>query len=96
MKALILLPICLLAACGGKTVRSAPEPVVVTKEVRVPVAVACVPSNYQTARPNYVDSDSLLKQAADAAERLQLLWAGRAQRIARERENEIVISGCTQ
>lgn len=94
MKALIVLPFLLLAACGSKQVVSAPEPIVVTKEVHVPVSTPCVPSNYDPQHPDYKDSDSALKSAEDAAVRYQLLWAGRAQRIAREKENDVAIAGC--
>ena len=94
MKALILLPFLgLVAACGGAgTAR--PEPIIVTKEVKVPVAMPCIPSTYDAKRPDYADTDEALKAAADAAERYQLLWGGRAQRQAREVENETVIAGC--
>jgi hypothetical protein len=44
--------------------------------------------------PVYVDSDSVLKKAKDAAERFQLLFAGRMQREARLNEIEPVISSC--
>ena len=89
MKVLFLLP--LLAACA--TTPRVAEPVTVIQKVSVPVSVPCVPSNYDSTRPDYVDGDTVLR-AASIPERLQLLWAGRAQRIARERENETVIAGC--
>lgn len=94
MKSLICLPfLVLVAACATKPA-ARPEPIIVTKEVKVPVSVPCVPENYDPKRPDYADSDAALKAAADAAERYQLLWGGRAQRQAREKENEAVISGC--
>lgn len=94
MKGLILLPVLAFAsACATKPLER-PEPIVVTKEVKVPVSTPCVPETYDPKRPDYVDSDGALKKAADAAERYQLLWGGRAQRQAREKENEAVISGC--
>jgi hypothetical protein len=93
VKFLLLLPLMALTACMGGA-RVAPEPIVVVKEVKVPVAAGCVPSNYVFADPDYVDTDNALRAAADAAERLQLLWGGRAQRIARDREKEIVVRGC--
>jgi hypothetical protein len=93
VKSLILLPfLALFAACGGQPKHV--EPIVVVKEVKVPVSVACVPETYDAKRPDYADSDGALRVALDAAERYQLLWAGRAQRQAREKENEAVISGC--
>ena len=92
MKALIAAPLLvLLSACATAKV---PEPRVVIQEVQVPVAVSCVPQSYDRTRPDYVDSNDALKSAVDPAERYQLLFAGRAQRQAREQENEAVISGC--
>jgi hypothetical protein len=94
MKILALAPVALaLAACGGAT-QARPEPIVVTKEVMIPVSAPCIPLTYDTKRPDYVDGDDRLRSAADAAERYQLLWGGRAQRMAREKENEAVIAGC--
>lgn len=97
MKTEVLIPIflaMLTTACGGREVVRPPEPIVITKEVKVPVGIGCVPGNYSATRPDYVDSDARLRAASDAAERYQRLWAGRAQRAAREKENEAVISGC--
>jgi hypothetical protein len=93
MKRVILLA--LLALCGcATTPPPVPEPIITTVEVKVPVTVPCVPDGYNKKAPAYVDSDPALKAAADAAERYQLLWGGRAQRIARERENEAALAGC--
>lgn len=96
MKVLILLPVALsLTACfGAGQARPAPEPIVVTKEVKVPVSTPCIPATYARTRPDYVDNDAALRAAEDAAARYQLLWGGRAQRQAREKENEAVIAGC--
>lgn len=91
MKYLNLLPLLLLGACATAKV---PEPIVTTVVVKEPVSVPCIPSNYNFARPDYVDSNDALLSAVDAAVRFQLLWAGRAQRIAREAENDVVITGC--
>lgn len=94
MKALISLPvILLLAACGGAGA-ARPESIVAPTIVKVLVPVGCVPENYDAKRPAYVDEDAQLRAASDAAARYQLLWGGRAQRQAREKENEAVISGC--
>lgn len=86
-----LFPLIFLAGC---TTARVPEPVIVTQEVKVPVALPCVPENYKRERPDYVDSDEALKAAIDAAVRYQLLWSGREQRKAREAENEAALSGC--
>lgn len=92
MKILLTAPLlALLSACATARV---PEPRIIIQEVKVPVATACVPETYDPQRPDYADTDDKLKAAADPAERYQLLWAGRAQREAREAENEAVISGC--
>lgn len=94
MKGLIFLPIlALLGACATKPT-ARPEPITVVREVKVPVSTPCVPDTYNPVRPDYVDSDERLRASPDAAERYQLLWGGRAQRQAREKENEAVISGC--
>ena len=94
MKSLIFLPaLSLLAACGAAG-KARPEPIVAPTIVKVVVPVGCVPENYDAKRPDYVDGDDQLRAAADAAARYQLLWGGRAQRQAREKENEAVISGC--
>jgi hypothetical protein len=70
--------------------------VVVVKEVFVPQAVSCIPKNYDSSLPTYVDSDAALRSATDAAERYQLLWAGRAMRQAQEAIYRIVIEGCVK
>lgn len=94
MKYLIALPF--LATVAGCATTRSPEPVVVTQVVKEPVSVPCVPENYDRRRPDYIDSDRRLREAADAAERYQLLWGGRAQRQAREQVNEAALSGCLQ
>lgn len=91
MKHLAALIFLTLTACGREV---APPPVAVPVVVDKAVAVSCVPSNYQREAPEYPDTNEALRAAPDAAVRYQLLWAGRSLRIARERENEAVISGC--
>jgi hypothetical protein len=65
-----------LAACG-----SAPKPELVgrTVEVKVPVAVPCVPADLP-GEPAYVDSDAALKGAPNGPTRYRLTAAGRIQR----------------
>jgi hypothetical protein len=72
-----------------------PEPKVITREVvvKVPTKIACVP---KTLRPDMqdVDTPKALREAGGAADRYQLLAAGR---ILRERRLEIlekIIEGC--
>lgn len=91
MKRLIVLMCAALAACATTKV---PEPIIQIVEVKVPgPALPCVPKELG-APPVYVDSDSILQKAADAAERFQLLFAGRMQREARLNEIEPVILSC--
>lgn len=93
MKRLALLLVLTLAACAT-TPPPVPEPIIKIQTVYVPgPALACVPKELLGA-PTYVDSDQALLSAADAAERFQLLFAGRMQRDARLREIEPVISSC--
>jgi len=79
----------LLAGCAS----TPPEPVIVTKEVKVPVAVACVPTKTPEP-PAYVDTDAALKSAAGPEDRFQLLAAGRIQRNQRLAVLEPVLRSC--
>lgn len=76
-----------LAACA-----TAPEPRIVTKEVLTPVAVNCT-SNIPGAS-GYPDTDAALKGAANIAERVRLLMAGRAVRSAEIVELRASVAGC--
>lgn len=67
-------------------VAQAPQPV-----RRVPVS--CVPKALPSP-PAYPDSDTRLKQAGEAAERYQLMAAGRLLRIRRLAELERIVAGC--
>ncbi len=82
----------LLAGCAGRPALR-PEVEIRTVEVAVPVALGCVPAN-MAAPSAYPDTDPALRAAADAAERYQLLFAGRQLRNARLAEVEPVIAGC--
>jgi len=94
VKQLFIVPLMLMAAaCAGRTPPPKAEPVVVTQIVKVPIAAPCVPKTLGAA-PQYIDTKEKLKAAADAAERLQLLYGGRAQREARLNELEPVVAGC--
>jgi hypothetical protein len=79
-----------LAACAST---QAPEPIVRTVEVKIPVAVSCVPKDLRDP-PGYVDGDAALKAAAGPEDRYQLLGAGRIQRKQRLAELEPIIKGC--
>jgi hypothetical protein len=81
----------LITACAST--QTPPEPVVETVEVRVPVAVTCVPDGL-SGPPEYADTVDALLAAEDAAMRLALILAGRDQRIARLAALEPVIEAC--
>lgn len=98
-----------LAGCGslrgGKTVVAAPPPpVVAVQPPRVvqidpppppPVAPvkSCVPRTLG-APPRYPDSDAALRKAPGAADRYQLMAAGRMMRQKRLEELERTVAGC--
>lgn len=89
MRALALLPLLALSACAT----TPPEPVIRTVEVKVPVAVACVPKTL-AGPPTYPDTAQALKAAPGAADRYQLLAAGRLLRAQRLAEIEPVLEAC--
>lgn len=76
-----------LTACA-----STPEPRIITKEVRIPVAIKCAAD--PGADPQYADTPESLKAAPDIFAKVQLILAGRAQRNARITELTAAISGC--
>ncbi|MEW5685670.1 MAG: hypothetical protein AB1942_12190 [Pseudomonadota bacterium] len=76
-----------LAACQTPT-----EPQIVTKEVKVPVPVACAAD--PGPEPAYSDTPEALRGAADLFEQVKLLLAGRAQRDARLTEPRAASAGC--
>jgi hypothetical protein len=86
-KAAPIIPILFLTACA-----TAGEPKIVTREVKVPVAVKC--SADPGPAPPYVDTAEALKAAPDLFERVKLLLAGRLQRMAREAELVAANAGC--
>lgn len=93
MKAILSLLALPLAACSTTREIAAP-PVVITKEVVVPGPQSpCVPASIGE-QPSYPDTDASLRAAADAADRYQLMAAGRKLRDARLREIEPVIASC--
>lgn len=71
----------------------AAAPKVVTHEVVVKEPVKCVPRALPPA-PRYPDSDAALREAGGAADRYQLLAAGRILRAKRLALLEKVIEGC--
>jgi hypothetical protein len=68
-----------------------PPPVVV--KVPVPVKEACVPKAFPRA-PKYPDTDAALRDAGGAADRYQLMAAGRLLRERRLAELEKAVDAC--
>jgi hypothetical protein len=75
----------------------APPPATVIVKVPVPapapVKAACVPKAFPRA-PKYPDTDAALRDAGGAADRYQLMAAGRLLRERRLAELEKVVDGC--
>lgn len=88
-----LIAVALFASACTHTREVTPEPLVVVKEVGIPVVAPCVPKELGDA-PEYADSDEALKSAPNGAVRFQLLILGRAQRVARLFELEPVVRSC--
>jgi hypothetical protein len=65
----------------------------VVVKVPVPVREACVPKSFARA-PKYPDSDAALRDAGGAADRYQLLAAGRLLRLQRLADLEKIVEGC--
>lgn len=78
-----------LGACGTVP---APEPIVQTKVVEVPVPTPCKPQ--LSPEPQYPDTDEALAGVTDVFQGTQLLKAGRKMRIAREGELDAALQGC--
>jgi hypothetical protein len=92
----------LSAACAavktpapGPAMAAAPAPVAPPREVvvKVPVKETCVPKSLP-APPHYPDSDAALRDAGGAADRYQLLAAGRILRAKRLALLERVLEAC--
>jgi len=71
----------------------APKPPPVIVRAPEPVKEACVPKTLPRA-PKYPDSDAALRDAGGAADRYQLMAAGRLLRERRLAELEKVVEGC--
>ncbi len=89
MKALIALAALSLTACATRPV----EPVVKTVVVKVPVPVSCITSKLPPPK-SYPDEDAAMKAAGGAADRYQLLAAGRLLRKQRLAELEPAVAAC--
>lgn len=93
MKRAVIAAVLLLASCNSAR-KSPPEPVVVFKEIRVPVAVPCNPDI--GPEPAYVDTPEAIAMAPDIYARTVLLIAGRLQRIARDGVKTAALDECRQ
>lgn len=100
----------LLAGCGALTktphlnlpppaapvITAPPRPAVVVKAPQpapVPIRRGCIPKGFARA-PAYPDTDAALRDAGGAADRYQLLAAGRVLRTLRLVELERAIDAC--
>ena len=70
-----------------------PEPKPRVLPRKAPAASSCVPRNFPRA-PRYPDSDAALKNAAGAADRYQLMAAGRLLRMQRLAALERALEAC--
>lgn len=87
-RGILIGPIFAFTACAS-TPHEAP---VVTRDVLVPIATKCAIS--AGPDPIYADSPAALLAAPDILERVRLIMAGRAQRMAREIELKAANDGC--
>lgn len=71
----------------------APAPREVIIKVPAPVKEACVPKSFPHA-PKYPDTDAALRDAGGAADRYQLMAAGRLLRDRRLAELEKMVDAC--
>jgi hypothetical protein len=82
-----------VAVTPPPTVASAPPPAPVIVKVPTPVKEYCVPKGFPRG-PKYPDTDAARRDAGGAADRYQLLAAGRILRERRLAELEKVVEGC--
>jgi hypothetical protein len=89
MKSLPCIGFCAILMLAGCATT---EPRIEVRTVQVPVPVPCAAD--PGPGPVYADSDAALREAPDLFARVQLLVAGRLQRIAREGELKAANAGC--
>lgn len=87
----VLIAALALAACGTPP---KPEPQIVIQRVEVPVPVKCNAAAALGPEPSYPDTAEAIRAAPSLFERVQLLLAGRVQRIQRDAEKSAALSAC--
>lgn len=92
--AIALLSLGLLALVACTAPAAAPEPIIRTVEVQVPVVQPCPALDRLGPAPAYPDTDEALRTAPSLYERVQLLLAARALRIGRLAGTEAALAIC--
>ena len=82
----------LLGGCAIERILT-PEPIIITKEVRVPIATSCVPDSLDP-EPSYAVTKDTLKETPSVEQRYQNLFAGFMERELRLTQIEPVIRAC--
>lgn len=83
----------LVAGCAS---RPAPEPIIRTIEVPVPVPQPCPGRETAGPRKVYPDTPEAIQSAPNIFERVKLLLLAREQRIARENVLEDIVDVCSR
>jgi hypothetical protein len=92
MKRLVLLAL-MMGGCAT-TPPVPPEPVIITKEVMVPVQVPCAALKALGPEPAYPDTDAAIKAAGGLYDRVLLITRGRLMRLARLAEYSAAKASC--
>ncbi|WP_091739794.1 hypothetical protein [Phenylobacterium immobile] len=83
----------ILTVFAGAGCATAPEPVVRTVEVKVPVSRSCIPTTLRQ-EPTFPDTDAALRATAGPDDLIKLLAAGRLLRDQWLAEVRPVLRGC--
>ena len=78
---------------AAAVVKPPPAPPVIRPAPPAPIRRSCVPKGFPRT-PAYPDTDAALRDAGGAADRYQLMAAGRVLRALRLAELERVVEGC--
>jgi len=92
MNRLFIVAALLLSGCA--TTKPEVEPVIVTKEVLVPVAVPCQALKDLGPEPKYPDEDAAVLAQESLYDRVLLITRGRLMRIARLAEFTAAKASC--